>query len=171
MGQPGFFDLSRRYEGLDAKQDPLVAILAAVPFELFRPQLKAALVAGGLRTAEGARKSAAGRKPWDEVLIFKVLVLQALYNLSDDQAEYQLRDRLSFLPRASAILAMTMRRSRRVRPRRNGKRSPPRTARKTRMRGGPKSTARRIMATRTPSMSIAATSWVAPPCGDLGLGA
>ena len=37
MGQPGFFDLSRRYEGLDAKQDPLVAILAAVPFELFRP--------------------------------------------------------------------------------------------------------------------------------------
>ena len=105
MSQPGFFDLSRRYEGLDAKQDPLVAILAAVPFELFRPRLKAALVAGGLRTADGARKSAAGRKPWDEVLIFKhvlepvegVLVLQALYNLSDDQTEYQLRDRLSFM--------------------------------------------------------------------------
>jgi len=56
MGQPGFFDLSRRYEGLDAKSDPLVAILAAVPFELFRPQLKAALVAGGLRAEEGARK-------------------------------------------------------------------------------------------------------------------
>ena len=54
-------------------------------------------MAGGLRTAEGARKSAAGRKPWDEVLIFKALVLQALYNLSDDQAEYQLRDRLSFM--------------------------------------------------------------------------
>ena len=97
MGQPGFFDLSRRYEGLDAKKDPLVAILAAVPFELFRPRLKAALVAGGLRTADAQRKSAAGRKPWDEVLIFKVLVLQALYNLSDDQTEYQLRDRLSFM--------------------------------------------------------------------------
>jgi hypothetical protein len=27
MGQPGFFDLQRRYEGLDAKSDPLVAIL------------------------------------------------------------------------------------------------------------------------------------------------
>ena len=79
MGQPGFFDLSRRYEGLDAKNDPLVAILAAVPFELFRPQLKAALVAGGLRTADAHRKSAAGRKPWDEVLIFKALVLQALF--------------------------------------------------------------------------------------------
>ena len=30
------------------------------------------------------------------MLIFKALVLQALYNLSDDQAEYQLRDRYSF---------------------------------------------------------------------------
>ena len=97
MGQPGFFDLQHRYEGLDAKGDPLVAIASAVPFELFRDKLKAALIAGGLRTADGMRKSAAGRKPWDEVLIFKVLVLQALYNLSDDQMEYQLRDRLSFM--------------------------------------------------------------------------
>ncbi len=97
MGQPGFFDLQRRYEGLDAKSDPLVAILAAVPFELFRGKLKRALVKGGLRRAEVDRKSAAGRKPWDEVLIFKVLVLQALYNLSDDAMEYQLRDRLSFM--------------------------------------------------------------------------
>ena len=31
------------------------------------------------------------------MLIFKALVLQALYNLSDDQAEYQVRDRLSFM--------------------------------------------------------------------------
>ena len=30
-------------------------------------------------------------------MILKALVLQALYNLSDDQAEYQLRDRLSFM--------------------------------------------------------------------------
>ncbi len=97
MGQPGFFDLQHRYEGLDAKSDPLVAILAAVPFELFRVKLKTALIKGGLRRSEGDRKSAAGRKPWDEVLIFKVMVLQALYNLSDDQMEYQLRDRLSFM--------------------------------------------------------------------------
>ena len=97
MGQPGFFDLQRRYEGLDAKSDPLAAILAAVPFELFRVKLKTALVKGGLRRGEATRKSAAGRKPWDEVLIFKVLVLQALYNLSDDAMEYQLRDRLSFM--------------------------------------------------------------------------
>ena len=51
MGQPEFFDLQRRYEGLDAKSDPLVAILAAVPFELFRVKLKTALVKAGLRKA------------------------------------------------------------------------------------------------------------------------
>ena len=93
MGQLGFFDLNRRYESLNEKNDPLVAIAAMVPFESFRPKLKAALIKGELRRGEAERKSLAGRKPWDEVVIFKALVLQALYNLSDDQAEYQLRDR------------------------------------------------------------------------------
>ena len=68
-----------------------------MPFELFRVKLKTALIKGGLRRSDDDRKSGAGRKPWDEVLIFKVMVLQALYNLSDDQMEYQLRDRLSFM--------------------------------------------------------------------------
>nr|WP_273795238.1 transposase [Brucella intermedia] len=40
--------------------------------------------------------SKGGRPAYDPVLIFKVLVLQALYNLSDDQAELQIQDRLSF---------------------------------------------------------------------------
>ena len=97
MGQRGFFDLNRRYESLTEKKDPLVAIAAMVPFESFRPKLNAALIKGELRRSEAERKSSAGRKPWDEVVIFKALVLQALYNLSDDQAEYQLRDRFSFM--------------------------------------------------------------------------
>lgn len=97
MGQLGFFDLSRRYEGLDGKNDPLVGLKIMVPWESFRAKLRAALVQGGLRTAQAERKSAAGRQPWDEVLIFKALVVQALYNLSDEQMEYQLRDRLSFM--------------------------------------------------------------------------
>jgi hypothetical protein len=109
MGQLGFFDLSRRYEGLDSKNDPLVAIAALVPFEAFRNKLKAALIAGGLRAKHAERKSAAGRKPWDEVLIFKALVLQALYNLSDDQAEYQLRDRLSFMRFLDAVMGRVSR--------------------------------------------------------------
>ncbi len=97
MGQLGFFDLSRRYEGLDRKRDPLVVLAATVPWELFRPKLLAALTALDLRTPAAERKSAAGRKPWDELIIFKALVVQALYSLSDEQAEYQMRDRLSFM--------------------------------------------------------------------------
>jgi IS5 family transposase len=48
-------------------------------------------------TPEEMRKSSAGRRqPLDAIVIFRMLVLQALKNLSDDQAEYQVRDRLSF---------------------------------------------------------------------------
>ena len=46
---------------------------------------------------EKARKSNAVAKPIDVVLMFKILVLQQLNNLSDDRIEYQIRDRLSFM--------------------------------------------------------------------------
>jgi IS5 family transposase len=97
MGQLGFFDLSRRYDGLDKKKDPLATLAAVVPWESFRAEIQAALARQDLRTPAAERKSAAGRKPWDAVLIFKALVVQALYNLSDEQVEYQVRDRLSFM--------------------------------------------------------------------------
>lgn len=44
-----------------------------------------------------ARKSNAGAKPKDVVLMFKILILQQLNNLSDDRIEYQIRDRVSFM--------------------------------------------------------------------------
>jgi len=97
MSQPGLFDLSRRYESLDAKPDPLVALNRLIPWESFRAKLRFALEEIGQRTTPEARKSAAGRKPLDEILMFKVLVLQALYNLADDNVEYLIRDRLSFM--------------------------------------------------------------------------
>ena len=77
MGQMGFFDVSTRYAGLDAKADPLVKLSAMVPWEDFRPRLEAVW-----RRPSEARKSKAGRKPWDAVVIFKALVLCELYNLS-----------------------------------------------------------------------------------------
>ena len=43
------------------------------------------------------RKSNAGRKPYDTILKFKILVLQSLHNLSDDRTEYLIRDRISFM--------------------------------------------------------------------------
>lgn len=82
MAQMGFFDLSDRYVSLDAKKDPLVEIDAIVPWEEFRPTLERVW-----RKPEAERKSRAGRKPMDAVVMFKTLVLGALYNLSDDQIE------------------------------------------------------------------------------------
>ena len=92
MGQMGFFDVANRYAGLNAKNDPLVKINDVVPWETFRARLEAAW-----RRPPEERKSTAGRKPWDAVVMFKAIVLCELYNLSDDQVEYQLRDRLSFM--------------------------------------------------------------------------
>lgn len=58
-------------------------------WQAFRPLLK--------KSHQKKRKSHAGRKPWYLVRMFKMLVLRSLYYLlSDDQAEYQVRDRLSF---------------------------------------------------------------------------
>ena len=92
MMQIGFFDLLDRYVSLDARRDPLVEIDAVAPWEEFRPALERVW-----RKPDEARKSRAGHKPMDAVLMVKTLVLSALYNLSDDQIEYQVRDRLSFM--------------------------------------------------------------------------
>ena len=43
MGQPVFFHLSRYYEGLGSKKDPLVTLARVIPWELFRPKLLEAL--------------------------------------------------------------------------------------------------------------------------------
>ena len=63
-----------------------------MPWEEFRPTLERVW-----RKPEGMRKSRAGRKPMDAVVMFITLVLGALYNLSEDQIGYQMRDRLSFM--------------------------------------------------------------------------
>jgi IS5 family transposase len=88
-GQPGFFDGDERLEWLSAAGDPLERLAAVVDFELFRGELERAL--------KRSDRTKGGRPPYDAVLMFKVLVLQTLYTLSDDQTEYQLRDRLSFM--------------------------------------------------------------------------
>ena len=88
MGQMGFFDIAKRYAGLDAKNDPLARIDEVVAWEVFRPRLEVAW-----RKPPEERKSKAGRKPWDAVVMFKAIVLCELYNLSDEQVEFQLRGR------------------------------------------------------------------------------
>jgi IS5 family transposase len=91
MGQFGFFDTNNRLEALSAKGDPLEAIDALVPWESFRETIETVVL-----TPAAAKKSNAGRKPIDAIVMFRMLILQSLYNLSDDQVEYQVRDRFSF---------------------------------------------------------------------------
>jgi transposase, IS5 family len=99
MGQLGFFDADKRLAVLSAKGDPLEAIDRLVPWESFRVEIEAVVL-----TPDEFRKSSAGRKPFDAILMFRMLVLQALNNLSDEQVEYQVRDRLSF----SRFLGLTI---------------------------------------------------------------
>jgi IS5 family transposase len=87
--QPGFFDLNDRAAKLTALGDPLVTLKAEIDFEAFRADLA--------RVHHKPRKSNAGAKPFDVVLMFRVLILQHRYNLSADGIEYQIRDRLSFM--------------------------------------------------------------------------
>ena len=84
----GLFDVQSRLDKIDRNGDPLKVLERAVDWEAFRPDLEP------LRERE--RKSPAGRKGYDLVLLFKVLILQSLYNLSDDRVEQQILDRLSF---------------------------------------------------------------------------
>ncbi|MCB1441316.1 MAG: IS5/IS1182 family transposase, partial [Nitratireductor sp.] len=79
MAQMGFFDLSDRYASLDAKKDPLAELDAVVPWEDFRAALELVW-----RKPDAERKSRAGRKPMDAMLMFKPLLLGALYTLSDE---------------------------------------------------------------------------------------
>lgn len=88
-GQPGFFDVDERYAALSKAGDPLERLNAVVDFEVLRKPLEKAL--------RRSDRNKGGRPPYDPVLMFKVLVLQALYNLSDEQVEFQIRDRLSFM--------------------------------------------------------------------------
>ena len=87
-GLRGFFSEDRQRTKLEQLGDPLVSLAKLIPWEAFRETLSTLY--------EKERKGTAGRKPIDVVLMFKILILQRLYNLSDDQTEYQIRDRASF---------------------------------------------------------------------------
>ena len=87
--QAGFFDVADRLQQLSAKGDDLERISRLVDFEMFRAELTQAVP-----RSEGSK---GGRPAFDRVLMFKVLLLQAMHSLSDERCEYLIRDRLSFM--------------------------------------------------------------------------
>src|ERR1700726_5216496 len=88
-GQSGFFDVDERLKQLSAKGDALERLNGVGDFELFRADLE--------RAVPRSDRSKGGRPPFDHVLMFKALILQASHNLSDERSEYLIRDRLSFM--------------------------------------------------------------------------
>jgi IS5 family transposase len=88
-GQGGFFDVEERLKELSAKGDDLERLNAIVDFEVFRPDL-----ARAVPRSDGSK---GGRPAFDHVFMFKVLILQAAHGLSDERAEYLIKDRLSFM--------------------------------------------------------------------------
>jgi IS5 family transposase len=85
---PGFFDVELRVQFLLAKGNPLSRLDAVIDWESFRPPLEAALD----KPAQGP----GGPRSNDPLKLFKALLVQRFYNLSDEQTEYQINDRLSF---------------------------------------------------------------------------
>ncbi len=89
QGKKGLFDKDLAKEKLSEMGNPLEKLLKVIDFEMFRSLLESKLL-------NTDKKSSAGAKPYDYVLMFKILILQRYYGLGDKQIEYQIIDRTSF---------------------------------------------------------------------------
>jgi len=88
-GSIGLFDKEETTVKLSKLGNPLEKLHKVIDFEMFRPEIE-----GNMLNHD--KKSNAGCKPYDVVMMFKIILLKRFYNLSDEQAEYQITDRLSF---------------------------------------------------------------------------
>jgi transposase, IS5 family len=89
QGKKSFFDEQNSLELLSEIGNPLEMVSKVIDFEMFRPTLENKLL-------NTHKKNNAGAKPFDVVLMFKILILQRYYGLGDKQIEYQVIDRISF---------------------------------------------------------------------------
>ena len=88
MKQKGFFDEEDSLRKLSKLGDPLEKLNEFINWEGFRGLLNKKLN----KNTHGP----GGRPPFDYVMMFKILILQKLYNMADDKTEFQINDRLSF---------------------------------------------------------------------------
>jgi len=87
--QRGFFDEQDHMEKLSQYKDPLDFLNKHIPFDMFRTELEKYFT-------QGKDYSKGGRPAFDYVMMFKILVVQRYYGLSDDAMEFALVDRSSF---------------------------------------------------------------------------
>lgn len=88
-GTRGLFDEQETCQKLSSMGNPLEMIAKVIDFEIFRDILESKLL-------NSNKKNNAGAKPYDLVMMFKIMILQRYYGLGDTQIEYQILDRLSF---------------------------------------------------------------------------
>lgn len=87
--QISLFDEGRRLYELSKLGDPLEKLNRIIDWEMFLPIISEAF--------ERESKGVGGRPPYPHLLMFKILILQRLYGLSDDQTEFMIRDRMTFM--------------------------------------------------------------------------
>ena len=87
--QPDIFGILEHASSSQQRLTGLDRLDAAIDWEHFRPTL--------LERLQYSDQKKGGRAPWDPVLMLKVLVLQKFHGLSDEQTEFQLLDRFSFM--------------------------------------------------------------------------
>jgi IS5 family transposase len=85
----GLFDEEFKLNRISQLGDPLEKLNACIDWKVFRPILNKAF--------EKEPKGPGGRPPFDYVMMFKILILQEYFGLSDEQMEFQITDRFSFM--------------------------------------------------------------------------
>ena len=85
----GLFDCEFQLEKINQHKPPLQKLDKVINWEIFREPIEEALYVES--------KAPGGRPPYDKLMMFKIVILQKYYNLSDEQTEFQIKDRLSFL--------------------------------------------------------------------------
>ena len=78
-------DEQQRAAKLQGKRTVLKRLADSIPWKSFRPLLE--------KGYANEHKSNAGRKRIDPLIVFKLLVLQQLFNLRDKKLEFQVNNR------------------------------------------------------------------------------
>ncbi len=86
---PGLFAYEEQLEKINAHKPPLNRLNEVIEWEIFRKPIEEVLYI--------KPKTPGGRPPYDRLMMFKILILQKYYNLSDEQTEFQINDRLSLM--------------------------------------------------------------------------